>query len=106
METDIFNKATKLKKSINYYDLQLSKLEKLYDYWKKNNIKINDHNEIIFDEENNAYRLKERTTFISILDNKANVQISNVDIPIEILEELIKYYKNQKEEFEKEFEKL
>ena len=77
----------------------------MHDYWKKNNIKVNDH-EIIFDEENNVYRLKEMTTIIDITDNKANVRLSNLNIPIEILEDLIKYYKDQKTQLEKEFENL
>lgn len=105
MEIDIFCKATKLKNSINYFDSQLSQLERLHDYWKKNNVKMNEH-EIIFDEKINMYRLKHRTTIISIQDNNANVQLSNLEIPIEILEDLIKYYRNQKEELEKQFEKL
>ena len=105
METDIFYKAKKLKNSINYFDSRLSQLERLHDYWKKNNIKVNDH-EIIFDEENNTYRLKEMTTIINVLDNKANVNLTNLNIPIEILEDLIKYYKDQKTQLENEFKNL
>ena len=40
------------------------------------------------------------------MDNKANVQISNLELPIEALRVALKFHKDQKEKLKKEFENL
>lgn len=105
MKTDIFYKATNLQNSIDYYGKRIIQLERLIAYWKENNIKVNEP-KIIFDEENATYRLKETTTIVNIFDAKANVDLRNLIIPIETIADLIKYYKAQKSQLEKEFESL
>ena len=40
------------------------------------------------------------------MDSKADVQITNLELPIEALRLALKYHKEQKEKLEKEFENL
>ena len=41
MKEDIFSKAQKIKSDIKHCDANIDVLEKIIDYWKKNNITLN-----------------------------------------------------------------
>ena len=105
MKEDIFYKAQDIKSNINNCNININVLEKIIDYWEKNNITIN--NDVIRKSEKSEYfEIVQHTTHISVMDNKANVQISNLELPIEALRVALKFHKDQKEKLEKEFENL
>ena len=105
MKEDVYNKAQQIKIKISHHAAQSKTLENLINYWEKNNIVIN-NDSLVCDEETKQLMLTEHTTHIPVIDNKANVQISNLELPIEALRVALDYHKKQKELFEKEFEKL
>lgn len=41
MKEDIFNKAQRIKNEINHCNSNINVLEKIIDYWEKNNITVN-----------------------------------------------------------------
>ena len=106
MKEDIFKKAQAIKADINHCNANIDVLEKIIDYWEKNNITLN--NDVIKKSEKfpGCSELVEHSTNISVLDNKAEAQISNLELPIESLRIALKYHKEQKEKLEKEFENL
>ena len=104
MKEDIFNKAQRIQSDINHYNTNIDVLEKIIDYWEKNNITLN--NDVIRQRETGDFELVQHCTNISVIDNKANVQIPNLELPIEALRIALKYHKEQKEKLEKEFENL
>jgi len=106
MKEDIFYKAQDIKSDINNYNANINVLEKIIDYWEKNNITLN--NDVIKKSEKykGSFEIVQHTTNISVIDNKAGVQIPNLELPIEALRIALKYHKEQKEKLEKEFEKL
>ncbi len=105
MKEDIFYKAQDIKSNINNCNANINVLEKIIDYWEKNNITLN--NDVIRKSEKSEYfEIVQHTTHISVMDNKANVQISNLELPIEALRVALKFHKDQKEKLEKEFENL
>lgn len=105
MKEDIFYKAQDIKSNINNCNANINVLEKIIDYWEKNNITLN--NDVIRKSEKSEYfEIVQHTTHISVMDNKANVQISNLELPIEALQVALKFHKDQKEKLEKEFENL
>ena len=105
MKEDIFYKAQQIKSDIKHCNANIDVLEKIIDYWEKNNITLN--NDVMRKSEKGEYfEIMQHTTHISVMDNKANIQISNLELPIEALRVALKYHKDQKEKLEKEFEKL
>lgn len=103
MKEDIFNKAQCIKSDINHCNANIDVLEKIIDYWEKNDITLN--NDVI-KRETGGFELVQHCTNISVIDNKANVQISNLELPIEALRIALKFHKDQKTQLEKEFENL
>jgi len=106
MKEDKFEKAQSIKAGINHCNANINVLEKIIDYWEKNNITIN--NDVIKKSEKyeGCSEIVGHTTHISVMDNKANVQISNLELPIEALQVALKFHKDQKTQLEKEFENL
>ena len=104
MKEDIFKKAQAIIADINHCNANINVLEKIIDYWEKNDISLN--NDVIKEEGKYNYLLVQHSTNISVVDNKANVQISNLEIPIEALRVALKFHKEHKTQLEKEFEKL
>lgn len=106
MKEDVFKKAWSIKADINHCNANIDVLEKIIDYWEKNNITLN-NDEIKKSEKFVGYdEIVQHSTHISVIDNKANVQISNLELPIEALRVALKFHKDQKTQLEKEFEKL
>ena len=106
MKEDIFKKAQVLKSDINHCNANVNALEKIIDYWEKNDITLN--NDVVKKSEKHPeyFEIVQHTTHISVMDSKADVQIANLEIPIEALRIALKYHKEQKEKLEKEFENL
>lgn len=106
MKENIFQKAQDIKSDINQCNINIDVLEKIIDYWEKNGITLN--NDIVKKSEKpfEYFEIVQHTTNISVRDNKANVQIANLELPIEALRVALKYHKDKKEKLEKEFEKL
>lgn len=89
---------------INHCDANINVLEKIIDYWDKNNITLN--NDVFRKKETGDFEIVQHTTHISVMDNKANIQIPNLELPIEALRVALKFHKDQKIQLEKEFENL
>ena len=105
MKEDIFKKAQAIIADINHCNANINVLEKIIDYWEKNDITLN--NDVIKNPGKFKWaELVQHSTNISVVDNKANVQISNLELPIESLRVALKFHKEQKEKLEKEFENL
>ena len=106
MKEDIFKKAQAIKADINHCNANINVLEKIIDYWEKNNITLNNDGIKKSEKYEGCFELVEHSTNISVIDNKAGAQIPNLELPIESLRVALKYHKEQKEKLEKEFENL
>ena len=106
MEKDIFQKAQNIISDINHCNANINVLEKIIDYWEKNDITLN--NDVIKKSEKHPeyFEIAQHTTHISVMDSKADVQITNLELPIEALRVALKFHKEHKTQLEKEFEKL